>query len=152
MRPWTIGILVLLFLVTLTACSAPQTNGGEEDTLLANGESGGLQEEPPAFDPLVPASTAVDPQWFSDAAFVGDSVSVMLESYNGSTGLLGAPAFFCSVSLSQTNALSYTTAMPAFPSTPRGSGPAPRHRRGRGQRWGKKSLSYAGHELYLWRC
>lgn len=125
MRPWTIGILVLLFLVTLTACSAPQTNGGEEDTLLANGESGGLQEEPPAFDPLVPVSTAVDPQWFSDAAFVGDSVSVMLESYNGSTGLLGAPAFFCSVSLSQTNALSYTTGNARLPEYPKGSGQHP---------------------------
>ena len=125
MRPWTIGILVLLLLFTLTACGVPQGTGGEGDTLLSNGESGGPQEEPPTFDPLVPASQAVDPQWFSDAAFVGDSVSVMLENYNSSTSLLGTPAFFCSVSLSQTNALSYTTGNARLPEYPKGSGQHP---------------------------
>ena len=123
MRSWTIGILVLFVLFALTACAAPQPSGGEE-TLLVNGESGGLQE-PPAFDPLVPASQAVDPQWFSDAAFVGDSVSVMLELYNSSAGLLGTPAFFCAESLSQTNALSYTAGNVHLPEYPKGSGQRP---------------------------
>ena len=79
-----------------------------------------------AQDPVVPAGQAVDPQWFSDAAFVGDSVSVMLENYNTSTSVLGSPAFFCSVSLSQTNALSYETGNSRLPEYPKGSGQHPK--------------------------
>ena len=107
MKKWTIRILVLLFLLTGSACSQSVPPAEGEETLLVQGESGGPENLPPAFDPVVPAAEAVDPQWFADAAFVGDSVSVMLENYNTSTGRLGSPAFFCSVSLSQTNALSY---------------------------------------------
>lgn len=125
MKTWTTVVFVLLFLFTLSACGAPPAAETEEEALLTSGESGGLQEEPPAFDPLVPASQAVDPQWFADAAFVGDSVSVMLELYNGSAGALGTPAFFCAESLSQTNALSYTAGNPRLPEYPKGSGQRP---------------------------
>lgn len=100
MKKWTIRILVLLFLLTGSACSQSVPPAEGEETLLVQGESGGPENLPPAFDPVVPAAEAVDPQWFADAAFVGDSVSVMLENYNTSTGRLGSPAFFCSVSLS----------------------------------------------------
>lgn len=125
MKTWTMGIFVLFVLFTLSACGLPQETGGGEDTLLVNGESGAPQEEAPAFEPLVPASQAVDPQWFADAAFVGDSVSVMLETYNSTAGPLGTPAFFCAESLSQTNALSYTAGNPRLPEYPKGSGQRP---------------------------
>ncbi|MFQ9412093.1 MAG: hypothetical protein ACLR1T_15065 [Evtepia gabavorous] len=89
MKKWTIRILVLLFLLTGSACSQSVPPAEGEETLLVQGESGGPENLPPAFDPVVPAAEAVDPQWFADAAFVGDSVSVMLENYNTSTGRLG---------------------------------------------------------------
>ena len=97
MRSKLILLLSLLLLFSCAACVAqdPQEQPEGQETLLADGDSGGLEEEPaPAFDPVVPAGQAVDPQWFSDAAFVGDSVSVMLENYNTSTSVLGSPAFF----------------------------------------------------------
>lgn len=125
MKKWTIRILVLLFLLTGSACSQSVPPAEGEETLLVQGESGGPENLPPAFDPVVPAAEAVDPQWFADAAFVGDSVSVMLENYNTSTGRLGSPAFFCSVSLSQTNALSYRRGMPGFRNIPRGPASTP---------------------------
>ena len=125
MKKWTIRILVLLFLLTGSACSQSVPPAEGEETLLVQGESGGPENLPPAFDPVVPAAEAVDPQWFADAAFVGDSVSVMLENYNTSTGRLGSPAFFCSVSLSQTNALSYQAGNARLPEYPKGSGQHP---------------------------
>ena len=129
MRSKLILLLSLLLLFSCAACVAqdPQKQPEGQETLLADGDSGGLEEEPaPAFDPVVPAGQAVDPQWFSDAAFVGDSVSVMLENYNTSTSVLGSPAFFCSVSLSQTNALSYETGNSRLPEYPKGSGQHPK--------------------------
>ena len=68
----------------------------------------------------------VDASWFDDAAFVGDSVSVTLANYNGSYGTLGKAKFFCSVSLSQTNALSYQAGNERLPEYPAGSGQHPR--------------------------
>ena len=75
---------------------------------------------------VVPASAPVPALWFSDAAFVGDSVSVMLEMYNNTSGKLGDPAFLCSVSLSQNNALGYPTGHERLPEYPKGSGQHPR--------------------------
>lgn len=77
MKKWTIRILVLLFLLTGSACSQSVPPAEGEETLLVQGESGGPENLPPAFDPVVPAAEAVDPQWFADAAFVGDSVAVI---------------------------------------------------------------------------
>ena len=68
----------------------------------------------------------MDAGWFDDAAFVGDSVSVTLANYNGSYGTLGKAKFFCSVSLSQTNALSYQAGNERLPEYPAGSGQHPR--------------------------
>ncbi|MFR6379690.1 MAG: hypothetical protein ACLUNZ_07620 [Evtepia sp.] len=93
----------------------------------------------------------MDASWFDDAAFVGDSVSVTLANYNSSYGTLGKAKFFCSVSLSQTNALSYQAGNERLPEYPAGSGQhfphRGRHRRLRCQ----KSLFDAGHELYRFR-
>lgn len=68
MKKWTIRILVLLFLLTGSACSQSVPPAEGEETLLVQGESGGPENLPPAFDPVVPAAEAVDPQWFADAA------------------------------------------------------------------------------------
>lgn len=131
MQAKKILLLSLVFALCLgcAACSGQQSAGQEEgeETMLVNGESAGpAEEEAPAFDPLVPAGQPVDPTWFADAAFVGDSVSVMLENYNNSTNVLSTPAFFCSVSLSQTNALSYETGNSRLPEYPKGSGQHPK--------------------------
>lgn len=131
MQAKTILLMSLVFALCLscTACTGGQQTAGQEEgeeTMLVNGESTGpAEEEAPVFDPLVPASEGVAPQWFADAAFVGDSVSVMLENYNTSTSVLSTPTFLCSVSLSQTNALSYEAGNSRLPEYPKGSGQKP---------------------------
>lgn len=77
-----------------------------------------------AFRP-VPESAAVDPSWFDDAAFVGDSVSVMLEYYNNAYHPLGKAAFFCAESLSPRNALRAEAGSQRLPEWPKGSGEHP---------------------------
>ena len=73
----------------------------------------------------VPAGEAVAPSWFDDAAFVGDSVSVMLEYYNTSARPLGNAAFFCAESLSPRNALAAQAGSQRLPEWPKGSGERP---------------------------
>lgn len=53
----------------------------------------------------VPASDPVPASWFDDAVFIGDSVSVGLESYQNSTHALGKATMLCSVSFNAINAL-----------------------------------------------
>ena len=73
-----------------------------------------------------PAGEAVDADWFRDAAFVGDSVSVMLRMYNDSVHVLGEPAFFCAESLSPRNAMAAEEGSERLPEWPRGSGQHPK--------------------------
>ncbi len=54
---------------------------------------------------FVPASAAVDPSFFDDAVFVGDSVSLKLTNYHLSTAALGNAAFLTSGSLGVANAM-----------------------------------------------
>ncbi|MDY3014985.1 MAG: GDSL-type esterase/lipase family protein [Evtepia sp.] len=134
MKRWITLSLALVFILSLCACGQPaEAEGGGEQPGTATEPAGGQsqegdspEEEKPAFVPLVPASETVDPSWFNDAAFVGDSVSVMLESYNSSSNQLGEADFFCSVSLSQTNALSYQAGNSRLPEYPKGSGQRPK--------------------------
>ena len=60
--------------------------------------------EPP-FSSLVPLNDAVALSYFDKVAFIGDSVSVMLQYYCAATSALGNATFLCSGSLSATNAL-----------------------------------------------
>lgn len=133
-------LLAFLFLFVLAGCgqtpSQPASDPAGEETVLTDGESPEPENpeaseeapEAPAEEPdtAVPAGEAVDPQWFSDAAFVGDSISVMLEQYNASTSALGSPTFLCSVSLSQQNAQSYEAGNERLPEYPKGSGQHPK--------------------------
>lgn len=123
MKRWSMVSFVLVGLLALSACGQPQqlSNGPDEDA-----EPVDQVETVPAFTALVPKSEAVPPAWFQDAALIGDSVSVMLETYNSSEGVLGTPAFFCSVSLSQINALSYQAGNQHLPEYPKGSGQHPK--------------------------
>ena len=130
MRRQAALFLTFLFLLSLTlaACGQnPTDTPPAEETLLVDGESGAPEDaqEPPAFDPLVPAGEAVAAQWFDEVAFVGDSVSVMLEQYNSSAAALGKATFLCSVSLSQQNALSYDTGSQRLPEYPKGPASTP---------------------------
>lgn len=142
---WTIAVLTLSLLLALAACGPAQDAAdptGEDSTTNQTGETtspedtqntqenqdGQNGEEAPAgTGPVsVPESAPVDAGWFDDAAFVGDSVSVTLANYNSSYGTLGKAKFFCSVSLSQTNALSYQAGNERLPEYPAGSGQHPR--------------------------
>ena len=142
---WTIAVLTLSLLLALAACGPAQDAAdptGEDSTTNQTGETdspedtqttqenqdGQNGEEAPAKTDTVPVpeSAPVDASWFDDAAFVGDSVSVTLANYNSSYGTLGKAKFFCSVSLSQTNALSYQAGNERLPEYPAGSGQHPR--------------------------
>lgn len=142
---WTIAVLTLSLLLALAACGPAQDAAdptGEDSTTHQTGENdppedtqttqenqdGQNGEEAPAKTDTVsvPESAPVDAGWFDDAAFVGDSVSVTLANYNSSYGTLGKAKFFCSVSLSQTNALSYQAGNERLPEYPAGSGQHPR--------------------------
>lgn len=57
------------------------------------------------FGTPVPASDPVPTSWFDNAVFIGDSVSVGLESYQNSTGALGKATMLCAVSFNAINAL-----------------------------------------------
>ena len=141
---WTIAVLTLSLLLALAACGPAQDAtdpAGEDSTTNQTGETtspedtqttqenqdGQDGEAPAGADPVsVPESAPVDASWFDDADFVGDSVSVTLANYNSSYGTLGKAKFFCSVSLSQTNALSYQAGNERLPEYPAGSGQHPR--------------------------
>lgn len=144
-KRWTIAVLTLSLLLALAACGPAQDATdptGEDSTTHQTGENdspedtqttqenqdGQNGEEAPAKTDTVPVpeSAPVDASWFDDAAFVGDSVSVTLANYNSSYGTLGKAKFFCSVSLSQTNALSYQAGNERLPEYPAGSGQHPR--------------------------
>lgn len=142
---WTIAVLTLSLLLALAACGPAQDATdptGEDSTTNQTGETTSPEdtqntqenqdgqngaEAPAKTDTVpVPESAPVDASWFDDAAFVGDSVSVTLANYNSSYGTLGKAKFFCSVSLSQTNALSYQAGNERLPEYPAGSGQHPR--------------------------
>ena len=142
---WTIAVLTLSLLLALAACGPAQDATdptGEDSTTNQTGETTSPEdtqntqenqdgqngaEAPAKTDTVpVPESAPVDAGWFDDAAFVGDSVSVTLANYNSSYGTLGKAKFFCSVSLSQTNALSYQAGNERLPEYPAGSGQHPR--------------------------
>lgn len=126
MKRWITGFLSLLLAATLTACGGAELPPEPaEDTPGQTEGMDPVQEMEPQPSPAVPASAPVDPAWFRDAAFVGDSVSVMLDMYNTAYGSLGTPAFFCSVSLSQSNALTYPAGHERLPEYPKGSGQRP---------------------------
>ena len=134
-KQWIAGILSLMLLLTLGACGTtpaaaeePQKPAQSQDQTEKSAEQNqpeGQETAAPA-SAVVPASDPVSAEWFSDAAFVGDSVSVMLETYNSTYEKLGTPAFFCSVSLSQNNALNYSAGDSRLPEYPKGSGQHPR--------------------------
>ena len=136
---WTIAVLTLSLLLALAACGPAQDAAdptGEDSTTHQTGENDPPEdtqttqenqdgqngaEAPAKTDTVpVPESAPVDAGWFDD------SVSVTLANYNSSYGTLGKAKFFCSVSLSQTNALSYQAGNERLPEYPAGSGQHPR--------------------------
>ena len=75
-----------------------------------------------SFTALVPASEEPgSASFFDKAVFIGDSISVTLESYCTSTGALGKAQFLCAGSMSPTNMLTGKI----LPEYPKGSGQKP---------------------------
>ena len=70
---------------------------------------------------LVPAGEEVTMDYWDHTVFIGDSVSVMLESYCNSSQALGGAKFLCAGSMSATNMLTSTI----LPEWPKGSGQHP---------------------------
>jgi hypothetical protein len=61
-------------------------------------------------------SGPVSENWFDNAVFIGDSVSVMLEYYSAATGALGDADFLCATSISPLNILNPVTNESIHPS------------------------------------
>ena len=127
-----------LALLLLCACAAPASAGADgpkgihTGLLLSQARDGGaalLQSKQALINDLifgrVPESPPVDSAWFDSAAFVGDSVSVMLEYYNNARHPLGNAAFFCVESLSPRNVMSAQAGSNRLPEWPKGSGQHP---------------------------
>lgn len=68
-----------------------------------------------------PAHQELPTSFFDQAVFIGDSISLTLESYCGSTGALGKAQFLCAGSMSPTNMLTGQI----LPEYPKGSGQKP---------------------------
>lgn len=124
-------MLTLLLLFSLCACGQSSDPADTEEEYLSVQEPETPEEEPvdelpPVFEPVVPASQAVSADWFADAVLIGDSVSVMLEYYNDAYGTLGQATFLCAESLSPGGALSYSAGHERLPEYPKGSGQRPR--------------------------
>lgn len=74
------------------------------------------------FTALVPASEEEGPTAFFDqAVFIGDSISMTLESYCAASGALGGAKFLCAGSMNPTNMLTGKI----LPEYPKGSGQKP---------------------------
>ena len=120
-----------LVLVLLCSCAAAPKSIHTGLLLSQTREHGAalLQSQQALISDLihgrVPESAPVDAAWFDSAAFVGDSVSVMLEYYNNARHPLGNPAFFCAESLSPRNAMSAQPGSKRLPEWPKGSGQHP---------------------------
>ena len=107
MRSKSRVLLVLLTIALLcTACGGGGEPAHQEDGAAQQVSGESSPPETPPFDPVVPAAEAVDPQWFSDVAFGGDSVSVMPDSYRKKKGVKGTKVFLWSVRLGKPNSLS----------------------------------------------
>ena len=75
------------------------------------------------FTALVPASEEEGPtSFFDQAVFIGDSISMTLESYCAASGALGGAKFLCAGSMSPTNMLTGKI----LPEYPKGSGQHPK--------------------------
>lgn len=73
------------------------------------------------FTALLPENSNGDPSFFNQAVFIGDSISLTLESYCNANGALGEAKFLCAGSMSATNMLSGII----LPEWPKGSGQKP---------------------------
>lgn len=74
------------------------------------------------FEALVPASEEEGPvSFFDNVVFIGDSISMTLESYCNASGALGKAKFLCAGSMSPTNMLSGKI----LPEYPKGTGQKP---------------------------
>ena len=115
-----LALILVVLLAGLLLCGC----GGEGETQAApTAQSGGATQAPASEAVSAPAQTAgteprqteaapteppvmVDPSWFDDAVFIGDSVTVALDYYCASDyDILGDAQFVCGVSLGYHNAL-----------------------------------------------
>lgn len=113
--------VLLLLILTLLLCGCGALSGGG-DAAPTEPEKGAWERLDDVLTGRVPRGEPVEPDWFGDAAFVGDSVSVMLRMYNDSAHVLGDPAFFCTESLSPRNAMAAEEGSERLPEWPAGSG------------------------------
>lgn len=110
-------------LYRLMIASQVENENGTEYIDLAAGAYDSLYESYTdiPFTALLPQTPADDLSFFDGAVFIGDSVSLTLESYCNSSAALGKAQFLCAGSMSASNMLSGII----LPEYPKGSGQKP---------------------------
>lgn len=99
---------------TWSSANYSEYNDGGWETYQYVEETNPPETEPP-YEPIpftpqplvgaVPESGRVDPSYFNDCVFIGDSVSLKLKMYCAGTGALGGAQFLTAGSLGSANAL-----------------------------------------------
>ena len=103
-----ISMMCVLLVLSMCACGNGSSQTATEP-VNSNAQST-TQATAPEAQPETSAGAAgegepVDPSYFDNAAFVGDSVSLKLSYYAAATGALGNAQFFTAGSLGSANAL-----------------------------------------------
>ena len=95
-------LLILILGLAVTACAKNEHSDYESNlegnTPQQNQPPASSQDEPPASSQ--DEQTAIAPsmsveEFFSNAAFIGDSVTLKLRNYNAQTKILGDTTFLC---------------------------------------------------------
>jgi len=105
-------LAILLFCCACGASSYPAESAPGDAGMPPAKPQQTIDEVPPEaellphhIDGQVEKSAAVEPSYFDDAVFIGDSITAMLRQYEAATGALGQAQFLCAASLSANNAL-----------------------------------------------
>jgi len=108
-------LLILILGLAVTACAKNEHSDYESNlegnTPQQNQPPASSQDEPPASSQ--DEQTAIAPsmsveEFFSNAAFIGDSVTLKLRNYNAQTKILGDTTFLCQGSYSVDHAVNNT--------------------------------------------
>lgn len=114
---------LLCRIITAAETEEEDTTEGAELVDLTAGAYDSLYDtyEDLPFTALIPESEEGPIEYFAKTAFIGDSVSVMLQSYCAATGALGDATFLCAGSMSPPNMMNGQI----LPEYPVGSGEHP---------------------------
>lgn len=97
-------LCVLMLCFAFAGCNAEEPANTQDETTTAQDQTADSQEQTPEQEePVVKKETREE--FFDNAAFIGDSVTLKLRNYNMQNGTLGKATFLCIGSYSVNNAV-----------------------------------------------